>query len=149
MAKADMESVFRLLPVHPRDFCLLGMTVNDFYLIDKSLPMGASCSPVLFENLPTFLEWATKTASNSGEKKANKQTNKHKSHTHFADHFISVGFRLQSKSPIMTKISGNLPPSLQKLWGRSPSNKWYQYLRQKSLPLYRRLKMPCNIQRSR
>ena len=83
MAKADMESVFRLLPVHPRHFCLLGITVNDFYLIDKSLPMGASCSPVLFENFPTFLEWATKTASYSGKKKlTNKQTNTN--HTHIS-----------------------------------------------------------------
>ena len=30
MAKADVESAFRLLPVHPRDFCLLGMKVNYF-----------------------------------------------------------------------------------------------------------------------
>ena len=30
MAKSDVESDFRLLPVHPRDFCLLGMKVNHF-----------------------------------------------------------------------------------------------------------------------
>ena len=60
MAKADVESAFRLLPVHPSDLCLLSMKVNDFYLIDKSLPMGTSCSPALFEKFPTFLEWATK-----------------------------------------------------------------------------------------
>ena len=30
MAKADVESTFRLLPVHPRDFCQLGMKVNHF-----------------------------------------------------------------------------------------------------------------------
>ena len=30
MAKADVESAFRLLPVHPRDFCLLGIKVNYF-----------------------------------------------------------------------------------------------------------------------
>ena len=79
MAKADVESAFRLLPVHPRDFCLLGMKVNDFYLVDKSLPMGASCSPALFEKFSTFLEWATKRAANSDKI------------SHFADDFIFVG----------------------------------------------------------
>ena len=53
-----------------------------FYLIDKSLPMGASCSPVLFEKYPTFLGWTTKRAANSEKtnkqtcKQTNKQTNK-------------------------------------------------------------------------
>ena len=117
MVKTDVESAFRLLSVHPRDFCLLGKKVNDFYLIDKSLPMGASCSPVLFEKYPTFLEWTTKRAASSEKtnkqktnKQANKQTNKQK--THFADDFIFVGFRGQTKSPIMSKISGNFLPSL-------------------------------------
>ena len=27
MAKADVESDFRLFPVHPRDFCLLGISI--------------------------------------------------------------------------------------------------------------------------
>ena len=79
MAKADVESALRLLPVHPRDFCLLGMKVNDFYPVDKSLPMGASCSQALFEKFSTFLEWATKRAANSDKI------------SHFADDFIFVG----------------------------------------------------------
>ena len=88
MAKTDVESAFRLLSVHPIDFCLLGTKVNDFYLIDKSLPMGASCSPVLFEKYPTFLKWTTKRAANSEKtnkqktnKQANKQTNKQRKNT--------------------------------------------------------------------
>ena len=48
MTKADMESAFRLLPVIQGIFCLLGIKVTNFYLIAKSLPMGASCSPALF-----------------------------------------------------------------------------------------------------
>lgn len=65
MAKADIESAFRLLPVHPNDHELLGMKVDGNYYVDKALPMGASCSPALFETFSTFLEWATKRASGS------------------------------------------------------------------------------------
>ena len=61
-----------------KDFCLLGMKVNDFYLIDKSLPIGASCSPALFEKFSTFLEWATKRAANSDKI------------SHFVDDFIFI-----------------------------------------------------------
>ncbi len=58
MAKTDIESAFRLLPVHPHDFELLGIKVNGQYYVDKALPMGASCSPAHFERFSTFLEWA-------------------------------------------------------------------------------------------
>ncbi len=59
MAKSDIESAFRLLPVHPQDFQLLGIKVGDQYFVDKALPMGASCSPAHFERFSTFLEWVT------------------------------------------------------------------------------------------
>ena len=57
MAKADIESAFRLLPVHPDDFNLLGIKFNDKFYVDKALPMGASCSPAYFELFSSFLEW--------------------------------------------------------------------------------------------
>ena len=57
MAKADIESAFRLLPVHPSDFELLGIKLGEFTYVDKALPMGASCSPAHFERFSTFLEW--------------------------------------------------------------------------------------------
>jgi len=60
MAKADIESAFRLLPIHPSDFQLLGMKIGDKYFVDKALPMGASCSPALFEKFSTFIEWVVK-----------------------------------------------------------------------------------------
>ncbi len=59
MAKADIESAFRLLPVHPDDFQLLGIQVDGKYFVDKALPMGASCSPAHFERFSTFIEWVT------------------------------------------------------------------------------------------
>ena len=60
MAKADIESAFRLLPIHPDDFNLLGIKVNGLYYVDKCLPMGASSSPALFEAFSTFIEWLTR-----------------------------------------------------------------------------------------
>ncbi len=65
MAKADIESAFRLLPIHPDDFCLLGMKVEDDYFVDKALPMGASCSPAFFEKFSTFLEWVSRERANT------------------------------------------------------------------------------------
>ena len=65
MAKADIQSAFRLLPVHADDFELLGMNVGGFFWIDKALPMGASCSSALFEKFATFIEWVTKRVSSS------------------------------------------------------------------------------------
>ncbi|XP_072025655.1 uncharacterized protein [Amphiura filiformis] len=78
MAKADIESAFRLLPVHPDDFGLLGMKIGDDYYVDKALPMGASCSPALFETFSTFLEWAAKSAAAT------------ENIVHFADDFLLV-----------------------------------------------------------
>ena len=92
MAKADVESTFRLLPVHSRDFCLLAMKVNQFYLIDKSLPMGASCYRALFEKVSTFLEWVTKRATNSDKM------------FHFADDLIFVGLEYKA-SPLSCQKS--------------------------------------------
>ncbi len=79
MAKADIESAFRLLPIHPQDFSLLGMKIEDNIFVDRALPMGASCSPALFETFSTFLEWAAKRATGTDRI------------THFADDFLLVG----------------------------------------------------------
>ena len=60
MAKADIESTFRLLPVHPEDFCSLGIMVNDNFYVDKALPFGIACAPAYFELFSTFVEWAAR-----------------------------------------------------------------------------------------
>ena len=65
LAKADIESAFRLLPIHPSDFHLLGICANNMFYVDKALPMGASCSPAYFETFSTFLEWVIRQDSGS------------------------------------------------------------------------------------
>lgn len=57
LGKIDIENAFRILPIHPNDFSLLGFTLNGFYFIDKCLPMGCSLSCALFEKFAKFLEW--------------------------------------------------------------------------------------------
>ncbi|KAJ1162288.1 hypothetical protein NDU88_002756 [Pleurodeles waltl] len=40
LAKADIESAFRLLPVHPDSYHLLGFQHNGQVFMDKAMPMG-------------------------------------------------------------------------------------------------------------
>lgn len=57
LAKTDVEAAFRLLPVHPNSFCLLGCTWQDHFYVDCCLPMGCSVSCYFFELFSTFVEW--------------------------------------------------------------------------------------------
>ena len=57
MAKRDIKSAFRLLPIHPNDFHLLGIKVEGNYYVDTMLPMGLSLSCSLFEKFATFIHW--------------------------------------------------------------------------------------------
>lgn len=65
LAKADIQSAFRLLPVRPGDFELLGMCVNGHYYYDRCLPMGCSISCAHFERFSTFLEYCCRKISGS------------------------------------------------------------------------------------
>ncbi|XP_077790847.1 uncharacterized protein LOC144328967 [Podarcis muralis] len=60
LAKCDIESAFRLLPIHPEDFWLLGFQFEGNYYFDKAMPMGCSIACAAFESFSTFLEWALK-----------------------------------------------------------------------------------------
>ncbi|KAK6171805.1 hypothetical protein SNE40_018232 [Patella caerulea] len=56
LAKIYIKSAFRLLPIYPGDFDLLGFKLNGSYFFDKCLPMGCSISRAIFEKFLTFLE---------------------------------------------------------------------------------------------
>ena len=45
LAKTDIKSAFRIIPVHPQDY------------FDRCLPMGCSSSCAIFESFSTSLEW--------------------------------------------------------------------------------------------
>jgi len=57
MAKRDIKSAFRLMPIYPGDFHLMGLQFNNQYYVDKCLPMGLSIAPALFESFSTFIHW--------------------------------------------------------------------------------------------
>ena len=57
MAKPDIEKAFRIMPVHPVYYELLGMKINNLFYYDKALPMRCSISCKLFEEFSTALHW--------------------------------------------------------------------------------------------
>ena len=57
MSKADIKDAFRLIPINPCDYHLLGFHWNSKFYYDMALPMGASSSCQLFENFSTALQW--------------------------------------------------------------------------------------------
>ena len=57
MAKCDIESAFRLLPVSPMDYHLLGMYWDGEYYFDRCVAMGCASSCALFEIFATALHW--------------------------------------------------------------------------------------------
>ena len=60
MAKTDVESAFRIFPVDPRDWELLGMHWEGKYYFEKFLPFGLRSSPFLFNQLAECIEWILK-----------------------------------------------------------------------------------------
>ena len=57
LAKTDIKSAFRIIPVHPRDRHLLGFKWQGLLYFDNCLPMGCSSSCRIFETFSSSLEW--------------------------------------------------------------------------------------------
>lgn len=57
LAKTDVRSAFRIIPVHPSDYSLLGLHWRGQWYYDCCLPMGCSSSCETFEGLSTAMEW--------------------------------------------------------------------------------------------
>ena len=79
LGKCDIASAFRLLPVHPDDFELLGFTFRNAYYFDMAMPMGCSISCSTWEKFGTFIEWAVRQVSTQG------------SLLHYIDDFLFIG----------------------------------------------------------
>ena len=60
LSKVDIKSAFRLVPVHPDDYHLLGFTFQGEFYYDRCLAMGCSSSCAIFESFSSALEWAMK-----------------------------------------------------------------------------------------
>lgn len=59
LAKMDIKSAFRIVPVHPDDRHLLGIMWGDriYIYIDATLPFGLRSAPNFFNALADALEW--------------------------------------------------------------------------------------------
>ena len=58
MAKTDLKSAYRHIPVHPADQHLLGIQWNDVTYIDRALPFGLCSAPKLFTAIADGMAWA-------------------------------------------------------------------------------------------
>ena len=58
----DIESAYRLVPVHPHDRSLLGLRLGDNVYIDPMLPFGLRSAPKIFTAIADALEWCLKSA---------------------------------------------------------------------------------------
>ena len=57
MAKVDIKHAFRLCPVHPDDWHLLGYNWRDRWYYDVRLPFGSRSSPFIFNTFADSLTW--------------------------------------------------------------------------------------------
>ena len=57
MAKVDLKSAFRVVPVHSTDWDLLGISWRNAFYIDTCLPFGLRSAPFLFNQFAEALQW--------------------------------------------------------------------------------------------
>ena len=61
LAKTDIEAAFRLIPVKPEDYYLLGFKWKGSFYHDKMLAMGLSASCQVFEKFSSAIQWVAQT----------------------------------------------------------------------------------------
>ena len=57
LSKLDIQSAFRIIPVHPSQWHLLGMKWEGKFYFDKVLSMGGTSSPFIFDSVSAAIEW--------------------------------------------------------------------------------------------
>ena len=57
MSNTDIENAYRIVPINPKDYDLLGFSIDGKFYYDKSLPFGLSYSCRLFERFSTAIHW--------------------------------------------------------------------------------------------
>ena len=58
MAKIDLRSAYRMVPVHPSDHWLLGVSWQGSTYCDLALPFGLRSAPIIFSGVADALAWA-------------------------------------------------------------------------------------------
>ena len=57
LVKADIKEAYRMVPVHPHDQHLLGVSWQDSYYVDRMLPFGLRSAPKIFSAVADGLQW--------------------------------------------------------------------------------------------
>ena len=57
MGKVDIKNAYRIVPIHPDDYYLLGMQWRDHYFVDLALPFGLRSAPYIFNCLADIFQW--------------------------------------------------------------------------------------------
>ena len=57
LAKMDVKSAYRIVPVHPQDRLLLGMKWKGMVYVDTRLPFGLRSAPKIFTAIADAVEW--------------------------------------------------------------------------------------------
>ena len=57
MAKLDLKSAYRMVPVHPEDSPLLGIQWKGETYSDQALPFGLRSAPIIFSAVADGLAW--------------------------------------------------------------------------------------------
>ena len=60
LAKLDIRSAYRLIPVHPDDRPLLGFQWQGVQYVDGMLPFGLHSAPKIFTAIANALEWVAR-----------------------------------------------------------------------------------------
>ena len=60
LAKTDIKNLFRIIPIHPDDYPLLGIFWKGSFYYDKCMPMGCSSSCKIFKTFSTAVEWVAR-----------------------------------------------------------------------------------------
>lgn len=66
MAKTDIEDAFRIIPVNPAGYHLLGFSWHNIFYFDRCLPMGASSSCQIFVRVSVALQWVMQSKYKAG-----------------------------------------------------------------------------------
>ena len=106
MAKLDLKSAYRMIPIHQLDQQLLGITWQGHTYIDQALPFGLQSAPLLFTAVADSLAWAL--ACNGVHH-----------FIHYLDDFFFVGppnsvacaWMLETAVPLYTKLGLPVAPS--------------------------------------
>ncbi len=78
LAKFDLASAYRRVPVHPLDQPLLGLTWEGVTYMDKALPFGLRSAPKIFSAVADAISWAVMCNGATG-------------FIHYLDDFLIVG----------------------------------------------------------